>query len=122
MDCVEDIIHELCRNMKIIHKKIHICRRYWDECIEPYSSMEIKEDEVVYEVELPGVDKDKIKLWLSEDRERIYLEAFGDERKYCDIYRLPYRADPDKVDAEYRNGLLVIRVKKVRAGYEIKIK
>lgn len=122
MDHVEDLIHEVCREMRFIHKKIPVCRRHWGECVEPFSSVDIKEDEVIIEVELPGVDKERIKLWLSEDRERIYLEAFGDKRKYCDIYRLPYKTDPDKVEAEYQNGLLVIKARKIRAGYEIKIK
>ena len=85
-----------------------------------------KEIEVV--AELPGLDKDNINVEvdgssitikgeqksasMQEDRKKGY---FRQERSFSSFYRklpLPAEVIPEKVDAEFRNGLLKVRLKK----------
>lgn len=90
----------------------------------PNIRLEEGKDEFIYEVETPGVSKQNVKVWLSEDRRKLYVVAEEDGRRYREVLTIPppYEADPDKIEAEYREGLLIIRVKKVKRGFEIKVK
>lgn len=92
--------------------------------LQPGVRFEEKNDAFIYEVETPGVSKENVRVWLSEDRRKIYVDAVERDRRYREVLTIPppYEAEPDKVEAEYRDGLLVIKIKKVRKGFEIKIK
>ena len=75
-------------------------------------------------LELPGVDKDDIQLNISEQGVEVKVEKQLDkeekgENSYkkfsASFYRcfpLPEGVDPDKVDAEYKNGVLEINIPK----------
>lgn len=85
--------------------------------------------DVVANIEIPGVDKKDIKVNVTADGIEVKTEIKdvkekGDKKKgeyhymskYSGFYRsfpLPNGVDPDKADAEYKNGVLTIKVPKV---------
>ena len=80
-------------------------------------------DEVLIVADMPGVEKDQIKINATEDR--LYIKAEGDKRKYYKEVELPAKVDPSTAKASYRNGVLEVRLKK-RAeaqpqGVEVKV-
>jgi HSP20 family protein len=71
-------------------------------------------------VELPGVDKDKVKLDVAEDSVEIKTE---DEKKFYKMIHLDSAVDADSARASYKNGILTLELdkKEMRVGREIKI-
>ena len=83
-------------------------------------------DEVVVEVELPGVDPDQVDLEVDDHQLRIRghvrreVEAeeggiLRSERRYGSFSRiiaLPADVDPERADARYRRGVLEVRLPK----------
>ncbi|AET63674.1 archaeal heat shock protein Hsp20 [Methanothrix harundinacea] len=95
--------------------------------IEPSSGREplvdVMEDGDLYKIfaELPGVEKENIKLDSTERSVRI--ETTG-EKKFAKTIALDAEVDPDSAKASYKNGVLSIELeKKLKAekGKEIKI-
>ena len=87
------------------------------------------DDEVVAEIELPGVDKKDIKVNVSRNAIEVKTESKAEikhedkkkgmyrfERSYAGFYRkfsLPDNVDPDRADAAYKDGVLKIKVPKL---------
>ena len=83
-------------------------------------------DEVIVEVELPGVDPDRVDVEVHDHQLRIRgdvrreVEAeeggvLRSERRYGSFSRiitLPAEVDPERADARYRHGVLAIRLPK----------
>jgi HSP20 family protein len=95
--------------------------------IEPSAGREplvdVMEDGDLYKIfaELPGVEKESIKLDSTERSVRI--ETTG-EKKFAKTISLDSEVDPDSAKASYKNGVLSVELeKKVKAekGKEIKI-
>ncbi len=97
------------------------------------------ETEYILTIPLPGVRKEDINLYLVDDK--LVLDVKSQRRQerkekegeFVGIsainihqeFPLPPNADPNKIEAEYRNGLLVIRIKKAgqpTRGKRIEIK
>lgn len=74
-------------------------------------------------VEVPGVKKDEIDLSATEDTMKV--ETTG-ERKYQKTISFEDPIDPDKVDANFRNGILTVEAEKKekeeKKGKEIEVK
>ncbi|MMZ61831.1 Hsp20/alpha crystallin family protein [compost metagenome] len=73
--------------------------------------------------ELPGVDKDKIKVRTTEDK--VIIKAEG-EKKYYKEVELPAKVDPKSAKASYRNGVLEVKLKRLAPkeeseGFEVKV-
>ena len=93
------------------------------------------ENSVAVTAELPGVTGDDVAISLQEDvltlegkRESKVQEANVDwqrrERGYGTFSRavqLPYRVDPDKVQARFNNGVLEIELQRLEADRPKKI-
>ncbi|RLG84241.1 MAG: Hsp20/alpha crystallin family protein [Thermoprotei archaeon] len=93
---------------------------------EPLVDVFEEGDEVVVIAELPGVDKDKIRCKVSEDRKKLYIRASNEYHKYYKEVELPAPVDPKSAKANYKNGVLEVRLKKIKTseeqkGYEIKV-
>lgn len=96
----------------------------------PVSDIYETEKEVVAEIDMPGVDKNDIKVNVTEDVIEIKAEKknelkqedkkkgmFRLERSFAGFYRsfpLPNSVDPDKANAEYKDGVLKITVPKLK--------
>ena len=93
------------------------------------------ENSVAVTAELPGVTRDDVTISLQEDvltlegkRESKVQEANVNwqrrERAYGTFSRavqLPYRVDPDKVQARFNNGVLEIELQRLEADRPKKI-
>ena len=93
----------------------------------PLSEIEDKGDAFVLKAELPGMDKEEIKVEVGQDSVTISAEHkaekqeekknfFFSERTYAGYKRsfaLPAEINPDQVDADYKNGILTLTMKKV---------
>ena len=110
--------------------------------IEPLTDVAETEKEIITKIEIPGVDKEDIRISAAnegieitaEKRDEIKEEdrkkgRYRIERSYSGFYRyfsLPEYADFDKVEASYKNGILELRIPKTgreaKKGKEIKVK
>jgi HSP20 family protein len=75
-------------------------------------------------VELPGVEKEDIKLSGTEDQLTISVET--PERRYFKEIGMPAKIDPKKAKTAYKNGVLEVTVSKIGetkkpSGEQIKI-
>jgi HSP20 family protein len=86
---------------------------------EPLIDIMETKDEVEIIAELPGVEKDGIKLDLTESALTISVDTT--ERKYYKKLLLPAKVREDSIQTNYKNGVLEVRVKKV-GGKSIKVK
>lgn len=82
-----------------------------------------KGDDVILIAEIPGMKKEDIKLEIKDkllkisgERKATYPEKSSilrKERVHADFQRslrLPYRVDTEKVEAEYTNGILKVKL------------
>ena len=91
----------------------------YGEYREPKHVIRVEGDYVVIEVEVPGVSKEGITVRLLNDN-KLFVRAEGGDRKYLLIKELPASVTAEGSHAEYRNGLLIIRlpIKGVSIGVE----
>lgn len=91
---------------------------------EPITDVIVEKENVVVISELPGVNKDDIKLTVTEKTVSIKVDT-GD-RKYNKTVRLNAVVDTKNVEANYKNGVLEVRLRKIKdepaSGKEVRIK
>lgn len=87
--------------------------------------VDIFEDEktVTVIVEMPGVNKEDIKVKASENL--LVISAQTGDRKYYKEIELPAKVKPESARANYKNGVLEVKLEKTEKGkekgFEIKI-
>lgn len=79
---------------------------------EPVADVITEKDEVVVVIELPGVEKDDIKLKATDYSLEISAFAKG-VHKYQKRIDLDVKINPDHAKARYTNGILEVRLKKI---------
>jgi len=77
---------------------------------EPLVDVIEKGDEVRVVAEVPGVNKDQIKVKVSGNK--VIIQAQGEDRKYYKEVELPAEVDDKSAKATYNNGVLQITLKK----------
>lgn len=77
---------------------------------EPLVDVLEEEEDVVVVAELPGVEKEDIKLHATEDHLTISVDTSN--RKYSKELVLPVGVDPGSARAVYKNGVLEVRLRK----------
>jgi len=119
--------------------------RRWMETFEPFGWKWPTEDEyerafrldlvdrdkeLIVRAELPGVEKDDVKVTISGDRLLIEAEReFEEEDEREDFYRhelgygrlmrtvaLPVEVDPENIHAELKEGILKVTLPKIRVA------
>jgi len=85
---------------------------------EPLVDVMEEDEDVVVVAELPGIEKDDIKLHTTEDRLTISVDT--PNRKYHKELALPAKVDHRSARASYKNGVLEVRLKKL--GVETAVK
>ncbi len=94
----------------------------------PASDIWETDKEVIAEVDLPGIDKKDIKINLNDDNIEIKAEKktekedkkkgfYRQERCYSGFYRqfpLPSNIKADKAEAEYKDGVLKLKIPKMK--------
>ncbi len=105
----------------------------------PLADIEDLEDSLKVSMEMPGLEKEDIKIKVDKDSIEISAERkenleekkknyYHCERSYTSFGRkigLPVEVNPDDVDAEYKDGILRITLKKVgekEEKKEVKVK
>lgn len=94
--------------------------------------------ELVLYADLPGFEKDDVRIHVTEDTIEMLAQKKKEEKQITKtMYRqeramgalrrfmsLPVKVNPEEVDAEFKNGVLTIRMKKkeVKKGKHIKIR
>lgn len=91
---------------------------------EPLYDIYEEPDKITIYVELPGVEKDKIDVSATE--REVIVRASDGNRKYYKEIPLPVEVDPSTARAQYKNGVLEIKIdKKVKEekkkGIKIKV-
>ncbi len=87
---------------------------------EPLVDVMDEKDRYKIYAELPGVDKEKIKLDVADSSIEIKTD---DEKKFYKMIYLESAVDPDSAKASYNNGVLTVELDKkaTRRGKEVKI-
>jgi HSP20 family protein len=103
---------------------------------EPFIDVIETDKEVIATAEMPGLEKQDIKLNVSEDRLEISAETKHEEKKeekgyvyrerrsgsYYRAISLPSTVDPDKSKASYKNGVLEIKMPKTEVKKKTPLK
>jgi HSP20 family protein len=76
---------------------------------EPLVDVMDEQDKYRIFVELPGVEKEKVKLDVADNSVQIRTE---DERKFYKMIDLESSVDPDSAKASYKNGVLTVELMK----------
>lgn len=77
---------------------------------EPLVDVMETDEEIKVVAELPGVEKEDIKLYGTEDTLTISVDT--SERKYYKKVELPAKVDTKGTKASYKNGVLEVTLKK----------
>ncbi len=91
---------------------------------EPLVDIFEGDEEITVVAEIPGVEKNKIDVEVTEDRRKLVIRASNGGRKYYKEVELPAEVDPNTAKANYKNGVLEVRLKKIKKekkGFEIKV-
>ncbi len=93
-----------------------------------------KENEIIVKCDLPGVDKNNVKIKVEEDSISIAGDVSKEKKEEGEDYYveerfagsfkrvipLPAEVDPEKAQAKFENGVLEITLPKVEAGKKAK--
>ncbi len=93
---------------------------------EPLVDVFEDEDKITIIAELPGVDKDKIKVRIKDNK--LIIKASNGQKYYKEI-TLPAKVKPETAKAKFKNGVLEITIEKekpkkveeVEEGVEVKV-
>ena len=133
-DSVWDAFSELEQLRKEMNRLFDFSRSSWpgessallDTGWSPMLDVKEKKDKIILEADLPGMEKEDIDVSVKDDRLVIKGEKKIDkeekdsdyvrsERVYGSFYRevhLPSGTDPQKIDAEYKKGVLKLTIPK----------
>ena len=82
------------------------------EEMEPLTDVIETDGQIKVVVEVPGVEKDHIKLQGTENALTISVDA--PQRKYHKQVRLPAEVNPKQAKASYKNGVLEVTISKTK--------
>lgn len=97
---------DLFKNLGTVRPPVEPEDQTGDRVREPLVDVIEEGDRILVIVELPGVEKDQIKLKTTEDKLR--LKARTDKRLYKKVVRLPSAVDPLSAKAQFQNGVLEV--------------
>ena len=77
------------------------------------------DDEIRVIADLPGVEKDDIRLRC--DGQVLTISASSERRQYDERIRLPDRVDEESASATYNNGVLEVRLDRTNGSTDIQV-
>lgn len=83
-----------------------------EEQREPIVDVFDEKDQIMVVAELPGIDKEDITTEIKNDI--LTLSAKNNNRKYNKEILLPCEVDPNTLTITYKNGILEIKMQKVK--------
>lgn len=127
-----DDLYYLQRNLEKLFEKEDFPSATFSKGVFPAINIFDDKDFFILKSEMPGIEKDDIKIQIKEDSleirgERKFIEKkdrvyHRKERVYGSFARkfnLPFKSDTNKVSADLKDGILTIKVNKAE---EIKAK
>jgi len=87
---------------------------------EPLVDVIDGKEEITVIAELPGVDRKCIDL--KADEASLTISVHDHARRYHKELGLPAEVDPDSIQAQYKNGILEVKLKRLRKKGETKKK
>ena len=109
-------------------------------CYSPAVDIRETDDNIVLTFEVPGMEKDDIKVWVednvltvsgerksnSEEKDHNYIRSEIRSGSFSRSFRLSKNVDLNGMSADYKNGLLVVTVARAEEAkpkeIEIKVK
>ncbi len=96
------------------------------EEIEPLADVIERDKEIKVIAEVPGVNKDDIKVKLANNGKKLVITAKSEDRNYYKEIDLPAEVDEKSAKASYKNGVLEVTLQKKsssvpESGVDIKI-
>lgn len=79
---------------------------------EPLVDTQESENNLIYDIEIPGVVKSEIDLEATNDL--LIINVNNSERPYYKEIPLPAEIDPESADVSFNNGILSINLKKLK--------
>lgn len=93
---------------------------------QPETDVQETDKEVIATFDLPGVEKGDIELHVDknsisvkaekkhevEEKKKDYLHQERSYTSFCRSFTLPAEVNPDQVDADYKDGVLIVRMAK----------
>ncbi|MFX0058895.1 MAG: hypothetical protein ACFE8J_11405 [Candidatus Heimdallarchaeota archaeon] len=80
--------------------------------VEPFTELNIIEDDIEIIMELPGIEKGHVILSLSEDGRELKVSAESDIRRYLKEINLPFQSSMENYKLEVNNGIATIILRK----------
>ena len=91
----------------------------------PQTDLKRNDDEVIFTAELPGVKKEDLTLDVkgnqlhlkgkktstTSEKEKVLHSERG-KQGFDQTYKLPFVADPEKIEAKYENGVLEVKLQR----------
>lgn len=81
-----------------------------EHTLEPLVDVVEEDDEIIVVAEVPGVDRDEIKVRIKGTT--LTIHADNPDRPYHKVIELPSRVKKDEAKSAIRNGVLEVRLKK----------
>lgn len=85
-----------------------------EEVREPIADVFDEDDHILVVVELPGIEESDIKIDISGDI--VTLSAERGEKKYSKEVLLPCKVDEKSLTSSYKNGILEIKLERLKEG------
>jgi len=85
-----------------------------EEVREPIVDIFDERDHILVVAELPGIEESDIKIDIKGDI--LTLSAERGEKKYSKEVLLPSKADEKSLISSYKNGILEIKLERIKAG------
>jgi len=87
----------------------------FDETFAENYGYEETADEIIFSLEMPGFNKEAISVLLEGNRLKISAErkSKNGSRKIDRAFILPSSVDIKKIESEYKDGVLIIKAKKL---------
>lgn len=124
-DLADELIREIGEEFERIEKEFMRSFREIKERLEsvprirkPLVDVVEKENEIKVIAELPGVNKEDIKVRVNGNK--LIISAKSEDRQYYTEVELPAEVDEKSAKAVYRNGVLEVTLQK-KEGKEIKV-
>jgi HSP20 family protein len=103
--------------------------------LRPLSKVDVSQERVTVTFDVPGVDKEDVTITCSQDSVSMEAEARKQFRsggaghhessvefvKYSEKVQVPVPIDPDRATARFKNGIIVVRLPRVKPPKRIKV-
>ncbi len=97
-------------------------------CGFPSSQAKVDADGATIDLEIPGVDPDKVEISVSGNTVSFkgplpdrFGHDKGEKKEFSRLFEAPFNVDEEHVEAKYKFGILTVRLPKVKTAEARKI-